>query len=394
MDCQSHIVLAGAGCAGLAMASELLDRSDDRIHMTLIDPALYRPVSKTWSFWGKPHPLARPLIRHSWQQMAVSFPGWQRAERLDRNVYHCVDANDYRLTLLDRLRPDPRVTLVEDRVDEVYDLGSDKGVFVQAGTRTVHADWMFQSFRNSPPPPQCLKQHFVGWEIECSEANFDPNCFTLMDFDTAQNGAICFYYVLPFSPTRALVEHTTFSTNNLLPANQDLAVYNYLTDRIRGCFRRVRRERGVIPMTTQPLPPKDSDNVFNIGAIGGMTKPSTGYTFQRSLNQATHLARSIAKHNKPILPPQSPHRFHHYDTLFLRALVRCPGEGRKLFKQLFANNRFAEVLAFLAEETTPRQELSMLRHLPWGPILSPGPAPVRSGFSIQPRPLPSVAEAV
>jgi hypothetical protein len=73
--------------------------------------------------------------------------------------------------------------------------------------------WVFDSrFRLSrlqPDPARYhnLRQHFKGWEIETSNEAFNPQAATFLDFRTPQQGEMRFFYVLPFSERRALVEY-------------------------------------------------------------------------------------------------------------------------------------------------------------------------------------------
>ena len=124
-------------------------------------------------------------------------------------------------------------------------------------------------------------------------------------------------------------------------------------------------------MSAVQMPQQTSTNVFNIGAAGGMTKASTGYTFRRSLRQANHLAVTARRTGQPEPLPSMGTRFRKYDAMFLKALAAAPEQGRELFRELFANNSFDDVLSFLAEQTSMAKELRMLSRLPWRPILAP-----------------------
>ena len=69
-----------------------------------------------------------------------------------------------------------------------------------------------------------LLQHFKGWYIETKQACFQPDSATLMDFRAEQNRGTAFFYVLPFSATKALVEYTLFSPNLLAENEYDEAL--------------------------------------------------------------------------------------------------------------------------------------------------------------------------
>ena len=56
-----------------------------------------------------------------------------------------------------------------------------------------------------------LWQHFCGVEIETKKNVFDDNIINLMDFDCEQRGSVHFFYTLPYSKNKALIETTWLS---------------------------------------------------------------------------------------------------------------------------------------------------------------------------------------
>jgi len=56
-----------------------------------------------------------------------------------------------------------------------------------------------------------LFQHFYGEELEFKEDIFDKNEVILMDFQPYNNG-VHFFYILPYTKNKALIETTYFST--------------------------------------------------------------------------------------------------------------------------------------------------------------------------------------
>ena len=59
-----------------------------------------------------------------------------------------------------------------------------------------------------------LWQHFYGIEIETPNDFFDDEIINLMDFDCDQRESVHFFYTLPYSKTKALVETTWLSKMN------------------------------------------------------------------------------------------------------------------------------------------------------------------------------------
>ena len=59
-----------------------------------------------------------------------------------------------------------------------------------------------------------LWQHFCGVEIETKNNFFDEEIFNLMDFDCEQRESVHFFYTLPYSKNKALIETTWLSKMN------------------------------------------------------------------------------------------------------------------------------------------------------------------------------------
>ncbi len=68
----------------------------------------------------------------------------------------------------------------------------------------IKAKYVFDSsydIKSQELGPYDLYQHFKGVEIETSKDQFNPDKFTLMDFNTSQND-LHFIYILPLSKTK------------------------------------------------------------------------------------------------------------------------------------------------------------------------------------------------
>lgn len=202
-----------------------------------------------------------------------------------------------------------------------------------------------------------LDQHFRGWFIETAEDTFDPGRASLMDFRTPQHGETRFFYVMPFSKRRALIEVAIFSNNHLTVPEYDELLKTYIYGHwTEGTYIVTHTESGNIPMTTYPFPTRDR-NLIYIGMRGGATRPSTGYTFLALQRQLHSLARTF-----PDLTDLAPWPARHimYDATLLRILQNGDLPADELFTDMFANNPPDRVLAFLNGETTFVQELQFM----------------------------------
>lgn len=81
--------------------------------------------------------------------------------------------------------------------------------------------------------------------------------------------------------------------------------------------------------------PTYEKNIINMGTMGGLTKPSTGYTFLRTQEYTKQLADSIITGGNPLLPPQSKFRYRYYDLLLLHILSNSTEDSLVIFRDLF-----------------------------------------------------------
>ena len=213
------------------------------------------------------------------------------------------------------------------------------------------------------------KQHFGGWEVRTERPIFAHRTATLMDFDTSQFDGTAFFYVLPDRADRALVEHTMFS---LRPRNHefhDAQIRQHLERLGAGVVTIERTEYGTIPMEDRVLDQRWGRHVWNLGSVGGMTKPTSGYTFQRIHAQACHVVNQWAT-GAPLTPlPAPPRRFRFADRTLLNILHHHPERGRPIFEQLFKTTPIDDVLTFLDEQSSVGADIRLAARLPWAPFL-------------------------
>lgn len=362
------VIIAGAGMGGLSLARALAARRRGPARVLVADPQLGTPESKTICFWGSVPAWLKPSVERSWNAVHVAFPGWARTETVGSMPYHALRTGRFTAGVLDVLREDPRFELVRAPVSDV----SERGGVVEARVdgHLCRADHLFRSYvprGRAVTGPAPILQHFGGFEVETEAPAFDPGVATLMDFDVPQRGGPTFLYVLPFSDRRALVQLTVFSRAPLAAEVYERDVLALLSRRAGRPVRLLRREHGVIAMDHGTV--AQSSRVFDVGVAGGMTRPSTGYAFRRTLQQTAALAASLIRDGRPRSRCVTPLRFRFYDHLLLHALRAGPERGRGVFEALFRHAPTERVLRFMGEQTTPLEELGMFSRLPLEPFV-------------------------
>jgi Brp/Blh family beta-carotene 15,15'-monooxygenase len=186
----------------------------------------------------------------------------------------------------------------------------------------------------------------------------------MMDFSIPQNEHTQFLYVLPFDAQQALIEPTRFGEVLISEIEATHVIEKFLEER-NTQFEILEKEQGCIPMCSGVLQNEElPKNWFRTGAGGGQLKPSTGYSFVRSLTDAQQIVKSLSLNEAKLKRRKSPQRFAYYDRLLLKIIAQKPEKGKMIFTKLFQYNAAAKVLNFLDEKSTLLQEIRLMSTLP------------------------------
>lgn len=369
------LIIAGAGAAGLSLVRNLMTSDSlKQKKILLLDMSLSPAGDKTWCFWDDSNLPDPGLISHSWKTLEVRAFGQLYSEKLHKYGYHCLRSYEYTANILEKASKHPNITLLETAIAD-FSTDGNMGV-VHTDKGNYSAEWIFQSALRpknfyKQTVDVCLKQHFLGAEIETSQPVFDPDKVMLMDFDTSQKHGVTFFYILPYSETKALVEYTFF-TETILAEDEYLnGIEAHLSERYSlhpSDYKITRKETGAIPMEDRRYPAWYNPRVMNIGTVGGLTKPSTGYTFTRIQKHCKQIVKALESNESPPVSNKSPYRFRVYDIMLLWLLEAEPEICKKIFHDLFRRNSFDRILQFLEEDTRFLQEISIFASLPYTPF--------------------------
>lgn len=371
VEAKYDLIIAGGGMSGLSLAWYLAKGGYDG--QVLIIDSTFAPVNdKTWCFWTKDTPPFREIIYRTWNKAFFSALDMNAFLYLKDYSYHAIRCGDFKELVLTELKKHSNFDLLEENILDITS-NSSKAVLLTKNSDTYLANHIFQSvFKpNWKQPKYPLIQHFLGFEIETEHSVFDPATFTIMDFDESFDQGVAFMYVLPFSHDKALLEFTVFSDSVFDKEIYEKKIENYM-DKKFGLhvseYKVKRTEYGEIPMQDLDYQPTYEKNIINLGTMGGLTKPSTGYTFLRTQEYTKKLADSIISGEKPMYPTRSRFRYRYYDLLLLHILSSSKEESLQVFHDLFKNNKFDDVLSFLSEKSTFAQDLKIMSSVPSVPF--------------------------
>ncbi|GIV39230.1 MAG: lycopene cyclase [Thermonema sp.] len=353
-------IIIGAGAAGLSLAYELSRHPAlCQKRVLLIDNQKKEQNDRTWCFWTTGTPPFQEIVYRQWQQLAFHSQYGSRSFSIAPFRYYMIRGIDFYRYCFEHLAP-----AVEFCVGEVAEATPAGEVRLSDGRR-FQAQWIFDSRYRLPQKPAelpypFLLQHFKGYVLRSKRPCFDASTATLMDFRIEQAGESRFMYILPFSPTEALVEFTVFGKALLPPAAYDHQLKQYIEQHYGELpgFEIKEEEFGVIPMAAQGFR-HTKGALVPIGTAAGCAKGSSGYAF---LFIQKHCKQIIAALARGQTPPdyRPPWRFHRYDRIFLDVLFHKRMEGDALFSKLFLQLPPQQILRFLIEESSLMDELSVI----------------------------------
>ena len=383
-------IFAGAGLAGLTLATELAGRPAFRNRrILLIDRDDKTRNDRTWCFWAKESEPLPPVVFRRWGHCHFYSLSFESVLEFNPYFYHMIRGKDFYQWAKSRLAEHPGVRWINA---DILDVEKDSGR-VRTTAGDFQGEWVFNSAlvkkslvpegtplfpspfsRNGAAQQQKnihLLQHFKGWIVRTGRPVFDPECPTFMDFRIAQQGETRFVYVLPFSNTEALVEFTVFSPALLGPEDYDEALRSYLLDQMQVSDYSIEEEEfGVIPMTDWSFGPLREGRVFHIGTAGGFVKASSGYAFLRTQRRLRKFADRWEKKGQPDIGAlRSRKRFRILDSIFLRVLADRGDLGNDIFRRLFQRLPAPTVLGFLDEDVTFADILHVVSAPPSLPFL-------------------------
>jgi len=339
-------IIIGGGCAGLSLAYELEvhEKLKDKT-LAIIEPKQEYKKDKTWSFWKVvPHNFD-DCVRKNWENFSINIPGKTNYLECKNYPYQSIDSGLFYQKINNRLKENKNISFFKD--------------ITEINTRN---SFIFNSVPEIKKNHLNLWQHFCGVEIETKNNFFDEEIFNLMDFDCEQRESVHFFYTLPYSKNKALIETTWLSRmNDNSQKDYDNQIKEYIEKHLKiKSYEIYYKEEGAIPLFYPSN--KNEKNKINIGTAGGMTRLSTGYTF---LNIQEH-SKYIRENIKNISNTQRfeiNKKYQFLDEIFLRVLSEHPDKMSDIFFNMFKTSP-RSVIKFLSNKSNFFEELSIILRMP------------------------------
>lgn len=340
------VAILGGGLAGLSLAARLAEPRFRHLGVVVLEARTHYARDRTWCFWDTaPHPFQEAVTR-SWDRWAVAGQGGHVERSAPGIRYAHIPADRFYDLARQRIEAAPNVTLRHG----VLANPTEEADGVRLDPPGLRARLVF----DARPPARLgrhgLAQRFLGQEVEVARPIFDPGCATLMDLAVSGDG-VHFTYVLPTSPTRALVEDSWFARPATPPPDHRAALGRWLALHGAGEHRVLFEESGCLPMDPR-FRPALGRRLVPLGGAAGAHRPATGYAFVRIQQQCDflcdHLDEALAAGRMPPFRRRAA-SVRGMDRIMLGILGRFPRVAPRLFVGLFRHCPAPRLVRFLAD---------------------------------------------
>lgn len=283
-----ELVLVGGGLQNGLISLASLQRDPAR-SIAVIEAGDTLGGNHTWSLHAQDAPeAARPFIDElvvaRFDSYDVRFPGFSRTIAAP---YSVISSERFASVVERRLRRAPGCELLLGTVASSVE---PNGVRLRDG-RVLRADVVIDARGpgSARPFERAGYQKFLGRELR-TRAPHGLSRPLLMDATVPQTDGFRFFYVLPLTPDRLLVEDTAFSRSPLMDLETARAAIDVYASRWGAVAECVREESGVLPMPWANGTDIDRASPLRAGYAGGFFNPATGYSLPVALRLAMHVA--------------------------------------------------------------------------------------------------------
>jgi len=368
MQSNYDLIIVGGGCAGLSLAMRLAKLGGECPRVAIIERRENYVHDRTWSYWATESAQLTHLSKSDWKKVLVGTAHGRVIVDCDKTPYQSIHSDAFYQSALRKISKNKRIDLfLGESTEQIHKKNNLWQVNIQ--NTSVSAP---QVIDTRPPTRESgdvpiLWQSFSGVEVKCSLNVFDDKIATLMDFDEATSGEIGFLYLLPYSPTCALIEATVFGKQAMSKDELALMLDRLIKKSVGSvAYEITYREYFVIPMGLSEHVPHSDSSYVTVGLESGGARASTGYVFQRIQRWADEAEQQIRKGSNVSGHKRDSWMIRKMDQLFLRVLENHPERAPEIFTKLFSMSDTGMVIRFMSDEPMVKDIMRIICVLPPG----------------------------
>jgi len=354
-------IILGGGLSGLTLAYELNKQGClENKTLCILEKRKEYSRDKSWSYWDFENNKFPNCVIGSWDTFSITLNQKTINITCPQSPYRTIDSKKFYDFVTDQLRSNDNIVTVMDctiQTIEGHAIHTNKGNYVGK----VIYDSLIDLSHQTPT----MYQHFFGCEVETDNDCFNENIVDLMNFDCSQDGGLHFFYTLPFSKNKALIETTWYSKIIKKQSEYQNEIDHYLREKnIKGKI--TYTEYGAIPLNLKKTNKKSnsSKDYIKIGSAGRLTRASTGYTFQAIQSFSEQLAGNLKLDHNLTVPNIRHKKYDFLDEIFLSVMEHEYKSMPGIFFNLFKSNDSVATISFLSDRSNWIQDLKVILSMP------------------------------
>ena len=354
-------IILGGGLSGLTLAYELNKQGClENKTLCILEKRKEYSRDKSWSYWDFENNKFPNCVIGSWDTFSITLNQKTINITCPQSPYRTIDSKKFYDFVTDQLRSNDNIVTVMDctiQTIEGHAIHTNKGNYVGK----VIYDSLIDLSHQTPT----MYQHFFGCEVETDNDCFNENIVDLMNFDCSQDGGLHFFYTLPFSKNKALIETTWYSKIIKKQSEYQNEIDHYLREKnIKGKI--TYTEYGAIPLNLKKTNKKNnsSKDYIKIGSAGRLTRASTGYTFQAIQSFSEQLAGNLKLDHNLTVPNIRHKKYDFLDEIFLSVMEHEYKSMPGIFFNLFKSNDSVATISFLSDRSNWIQDLKVILSMP------------------------------
>lgn len=354
-------IILGGGLSGLTLAYELNKQGClENKTLCILEKRKEYSRDKSWSYWDFANNKFPDCVIGSWDTFSITLNQKTINITCPQSPYRTIDSKKFYDFIIEQLRSNDNIVTVMDcaiQTIEGHAIHTNKGNYVGK----VIYDSLIDLSHQTPT----MYQHFFGCEVETDNDCFNENIVDLMNFDCSQDGGLHFFYTLPFSKNKALIETTWYSKIIKKQSEYQNEIDHYLREKnIKGKI--TYTEYGAIPLNLKKTNKKSnsSKDYIKIGSAGRLTRASTGYTFQAIQSFSEQLAGNLKLDHNLTVPNIRHKKYDFLDEIFLSVMEHEYKSMPGIFFNLFKSNDSVATISFLSDRSNWIQDLKVILSMP------------------------------
>lgn len=354
-------IILGGGLSGLTLAYELNKQGClENKTLCILEKRKEYSRDKSWSYWDFENNKFPDCVIGSWDAFSITLNQKTINITCPQSPYRTIDSKKFYDFVTEQLRNNNNITTIMGcaiQTIEGHVIHTNKGGYIGK----VIYDSLIDLSHQTPT----MYQHFFGCEVETDNDCFNENIVDLMNFDCPQDGGLHFFYTLPFSKNKALIETTWYSKIIKKQSEYQNEIDHYLREKnIKGKI--TYTEYGAIPLNLKKTNKKSnsSKDYIKIGSAGRLTRASTGYTFQAIQSFSEQLAGNLKLDRKLTVPNIRHKKYDFLDEIFLSVMEHEYKSMPSIFFNLFKSNDSVTTISFLSDRSNWIQDLKVILSMP------------------------------